>query len=208
MQSWLGYELIKVLINFGLQPTTLNASLEHWSPDLYNLFTYHVKSKKADMAKNASRVVNVLFNKTLHSGHWIKVKFGTMQDFNRRQNKTLTLVVLTWLRQLQQYFLQRPNDNNGDWSKLGKDCGMTTNHFKSTTPLANINFSQHLQQHVPELITHVKDFKPLENRDGVCTSLKKWALRILTPDEKFPLENLYNKDKETRRRFDHAQFRY
>jgi hypothetical protein len=54
------------------------------------------------MAKNASQVVNVLFNKKLHSGHWSKVKFGTMQDFNGRQNKTLTLVVLTWLRQLQQ----------------------------------------------------------------------------------------------------------
>jgi hypothetical protein len=108
------------------------------------------------------------------------------------------------LHQLQQYFLQRPNDNNGDWSKLGKYCGTTTNHFKSTTPLANINFSQYSQQHVPELITHVKDFKPLENRDGVCTSLEEWALRILTPGKKFQLENLYNKDKETCRRFDHA----
>jgi hypothetical protein len=70
--------------------------------------------------------------------------------------------------------------------------------------LANINFSQHLQQQVPELITHVKDFKPLKNRDGVCTSLKEWALRILTPDKKIPLENLYDKDKETRQHFDHA----
>jgi hypothetical protein len=156
------------------------------------------------MAKNASGVVNVLFNKTLHSRHWSKVKFGTMPDFNGRQNKTLTLVVLTWLRQLQQYFLQRPNNNNGDWSKLGKYCGMTTNNFKSTTPLANINFSQYLQQQVPELITHVKDFKPLENRYGASTSLEEWALCILSPDKKFPLENLYNKDKETRRRFDHA----
>jgi hypothetical protein len=116
----------------------------------------------------------------------------------------LTLVVLTWLRQLQQYFLQRPNNYNGDWSKLGKYYGMTTNHFKSTTPLANINFSQYSQQQVPELITHVKDFKPLENRDGVYTSLEEWTLRILTPDKKFPLKNLYNKDKETRRHFDHA----
>jgi hypothetical protein len=70
--------------------------------------------------------------------------------------------------------------------------------------LANINFSQFLQQQVPELITHVKDFKLQENRDGVCTSLEEWALPILTPDKKFPLENLYNKDKETRRHFDHA----
>jgi hypothetical protein len=204
MQSWLGYELVKVLIAFGLQPTKLNASLEHRLPDLYNLFTYHVKSKKSDMAKNTSRLVNVLFNKTLHSGHWSKVKFGTMQGFDGRQNKTLTLVVLTWLRQLQQYFLQRPNNNNGDWSKLGKYCGTTANPLKNTAPLANINFSQYLQQQVSEQITHVKDFKPLENRDGVCTSLKEWALRILTPDEKFPLENLYNKDKKTRRCFDHA----
>ncbi len=61
-----------------------------------------------------------------------------------------------------------------------------------------------MQQEVPELITHVKDFKPLENRDGVCTSLNEWALRILTSDKKFPLKNLYNKDKETHQRFDHA----
>jgi hypothetical protein len=114
MQSWLEYELVKVLIAFGLQPTMLNASLEHWLPDLYNLFTYHVKSKNADMAKNTSQVVNVLFNKTLHFKNWSKVKFGTMQDFNGRQNKTLTLVVLTCLHQLQQYFLQRPNNNNGE----------------------------------------------------------------------------------------------
>ncbi len=91
------------------------------------------------MAKNASRVVNVLFNKTLHSGHWSKVKFGTMQDFNGRQSKTLTLVVLTWLCQLQQYFLQRPNNKNGDWSKLGKYCGTTTNPLKNTAPLANVD---------------------------------------------------------------------
>jgi hypothetical protein len=70
--------------------------------------------------------------------------------------------------------------------------------------LANINFSQYSQQQVSELITQVKDFKPLENRDGVCTSLKEWALRILTPDKKFPLENIYNKDKETLQQFDHA----
>jgi hypothetical protein len=118
-------------------------------------------------------VVNVLFNKTLHVGHWSKVKFGTMQVFNGRQNKTLILVVLTWLHQLQQYFLQTPNDKNGDWSKLGKYCGMITNPLKATAPLANINFSQYLQQQVSEQITHVKDFKPLENRDGVCTSLEE-----------------------------------
>jgi hypothetical protein len=105
---------------------------------------------------------------------------------------------------LQQYFLQRPNDKNGDWSKLGRYCGMTTNPLKNTAPLANINFSQYLQQQVSEKNTHVKDFKPLENRDGVCTSLEEWALRILTPDKKFPLENLYNKDKEISRCFDHA----
>jgi hypothetical protein len=42
------------------------------------------------------------------------------------------------------------------------------------------------------------------NKDGVCTSLKEWALHILTPDKKNSLENLYNKDKETCQRFDHA----
>jgi hypothetical protein len=97
-----------------------------------------------------------LFNKTLHVGHWSKVQFGTVKKFAARHNNTLTLVVLTWLRQLQQYFFDTALNKNGGWSKMGKYCGMATNPLKNTAPLENINFSKYSQQQVVEQITHVK----------------------------------------------------
>ena len=39
MHSWVAYEILKVLIIYGLQPTTVNESLSKWSPDLYDVFT-------------------------------------------------------------------------------------------------------------------------------------------------------------------------
>jgi hypothetical protein len=43
IQSWVGYELVKVLVTFGLQPTHLNSSLKDWSQDLHIIFTYMQK---------------------------------------------------------------------------------------------------------------------------------------------------------------------
>ncbi len=40
IQSWIGYELVKVLVTFGLQPITLSSTLSKWSPDLHTIFTY------------------------------------------------------------------------------------------------------------------------------------------------------------------------
>jgi hypothetical protein len=39
MHSWVGYELVKVLLIFGLDPKICD-ELEDWSPDLFNLFSY------------------------------------------------------------------------------------------------------------------------------------------------------------------------
>jgi hypothetical protein len=39
MHSWVGYELVKVLLNFGLSPKIWQ-DLEDWSPDLFSLFSY------------------------------------------------------------------------------------------------------------------------------------------------------------------------
>ncbi len=45
MQSWVGYELVKVLVMFGLQTMDLSDSLKEWSPDLYDVFSY-MQTKK------------------------------------------------------------------------------------------------------------------------------------------------------------------
>ncbi len=113
------------------------------------------------------------------------------------------MVVLTWLRQLQQFFLnEEKKDKNGDWNNFGKYTGTTTNNLKDTTPLANINFSSISTPNVPTQITKIKQFKPFEEIKGVCTSLEEWALRILQPDQEFQLKELYNDDPETAQRWD------
>jgi hypothetical protein len=112
MQSWVGYELVKVLVTFGLQPMNLSDSLKEWSPFLYDVFSY-MQTRKAELKNNATRILDVLFNDTLHSGHWSKVQLGTKQKILQRNNTNFSLVILIWLQQLKQFFLNK-KIKNGD----------------------------------------------------------------------------------------------
>jgi hypothetical protein len=51
MQSWVGYKLIKVLLNFGLSPKIWQ-DLEDCSPDLLNLFSYPGDKQRDPSKKN------------------------------------------------------------------------------------------------------------------------------------------------------------
>jgi hypothetical protein len=112
------------------------------------------------------------------------------------------LVILTWLQQLQQFFLNKNTDNNGDWNIFGKYCGTTQNLLKNTAPLANINFSKYSTQTNLTQITQVKQCKPFKQKKGVCTLLEEWALRILQPNEEYQLKVLYVNDPQTAQRWD------
>ncbi len=132
-----------------------------------------MQTRKAELKGNTTQILDVLFNDTLHSEHWSKVQFGTKQKFLQRKNTTLSLVTLTWLRQLQHFFLDKNTDKNGDWNIFGKYCGTTQNLLKNTAPLANINFSKYSTQNHLTQIAKVKQFKPFKEKKGVCTSLKE-----------------------------------
>ncbi len=74
-------------------------------------------------------------------------------SFFQRNNSTLSLVVLTWLWQLQQFFLnEEKKDKIGDWNNFGKYTGTTANNLKDTTPLPNINFSS---ASTPKVLTQI-----------------------------------------------------
>jgi hypothetical protein len=60
IQSWVGYKLVKVLVTFGLQPTTLKSNLKDWSKDLHNIFTY-MQTKNPDLEGRAEEILDVLF---------------------------------------------------------------------------------------------------------------------------------------------------
>jgi hypothetical protein len=109
----------------------------------------------------------------------------------QQNNSTLSLVVLTWLQQLQQFFLnEEKKDKNGDWNNFGKYTGTTDNNLKDTTPLANINFSSISTPNILTQITKINQYKPFEEIKGVCTSLEEWALCIQQPDQEFQLKEL------------------
>ena len=105
MQMWVGYELVKVLRIFGLQPTGIREDVQSWSPDLYALFMYFKdKKENASNEKRAQQIMTILFDETDHDGHFSAVKFGSKSNIEKMRQKTLFLVILTWLRQLQQFF--------------------------------------------------------------------------------------------------------
>ncbi len=62
MHSWVGYELVKVLLIFGLTPKICD-DLEDWSPDLFNVFTYKGNKKRDTNKEEANRVLTILFKK-------------------------------------------------------------------------------------------------------------------------------------------------
>ncbi len=142
-----------------------------------------MRSKNPDLKGRAEEILEVLFTKTLHSGYWSHVQFGARTKFFEQSNGILGLVVLTWLRQLQQFFLNdKHGHKNGDWNSSGKYTGVTTNPMKDTTQLAHINFSAAAKPKVLTQNTNVDQFKPKEDITGVCTSLEEWALCILKPN--------------------------
>jgi hypothetical protein len=115
MHSWVGYKLVKVLLAFGLSPK-IWADLESWSPNLFNFFSY-LGDKQRDPSKkeSAEELLTILFDKTLHNGYFGKLPFGSKDKFSKMTNTTLPLVMLTWLRQLEEYFYEIGDTNeNGD----------------------------------------------------------------------------------------------
>jgi hypothetical protein len=45
MHSWVGYELVKVLLKYGLSPK-LRSDLNEWSPELFELFSYFGENQR------------------------------------------------------------------------------------------------------------------------------------------------------------------
>jgi hypothetical protein len=83
IQSWVGYELVKVLVTFGLQPMHFNSSLKEWPQDLHDIFMY-MQTKKPELTGRATEILDVLFNSTVHSGHWSHVQFGTKKKITAK----------------------------------------------------------------------------------------------------------------------------
>ncbi len=135
MHSGVGYKLVKGLLNFGLSPKIWQ-DLEDWSPDLFNLFSY-LGDKQWDPSRKekAECLLTILFDRTLYNGYLTKLPFGSRDKFAKMTNIKLPLVVLMWLRQLQEYFYKIGDTNkNGDWNTHRKYAPVKARHVTRKFP--------------------------------------------------------------------------
>ncbi len=102
IQSWVGYELVKVMNVFGLQPK-IRTDLADWAPDLFATFTYLTNKTKNEYKDKADKMVDKLFDRTKHSSFFSKLNFGSKEKFKTLNNSSLYLLILMWLRQLEEY---------------------------------------------------------------------------------------------------------
>jgi hypothetical protein len=135
LHSWVRYELVKVLLTFGLSPK-IREDLESWSPDLFNLFSYlGNKQQNPSKKERAEELLTILFDKTLHNGYFGKLPFGSKDKFAKMTTTTLPLVVLMLLRQLEEYFYKIGDTNeSGDWNAHGKYCPVKARNVSKELP--------------------------------------------------------------------------
>jgi hypothetical protein len=107
IHSWLCYELVKVLYVFGLQ-LQIRSIISGWSHELHAVFDY-LNNKQHKHKEMALKVLDILFDKTKHNSYFDKIILESKQNFKNMKNPTLCLVMLTWLRQLQQCFFEKVN---------------------------------------------------------------------------------------------------
>ena len=187
---------------FGLQPK-IRPDLEAWSPDLFTTFSYlcNRSTSITNDKKKAFKMLDLLFDKTEHNSYFGKMNFGSKEKFKTATNSSLYLLILTWLRQLEQYFynFDGNDDFDGDWNKHGKYYA-TTSMLKSA-PLANIHMAN--EDEILTNITDVSFFEPT-HRDGVCVSLEEWGARIFEPHAKLVLRDAKRVCEKTNERFNRA----
>jgi hypothetical protein len=202
IQSWVGFELVKVLNVFGLQPK-IRDDLEAWSPDLFATFTYlcNREASNDQHKKTAFKMLDLLFDKTEHNSYFGKLAFGSKEKFKKTNNCALYLLILTWLRQLEQYFYKDDgnDDSDVDWNKHGRYYATST--YLRSSPLANINMAK--ADGIKTPVTDVSFFEPL-HRDGVCVSPEEWGARIFKPRDKKILRDAKSGCEITKQRFDRA----
>ena len=177
MHSWVGYELVKVLLKYGLSPK-LRSDLNKWLPELFELFSYFGE-KQRDPSKSPTRLLNILFKNTEHSSYFGKLPFGKRTKFEKMANTTIPLVILTWLCQLQEHFFEQPeNSPHIDWNDSGRYCNVPVK-FVVSKGVNHVHMSMANNKNALK-IESFDNIKPNKKKSTtVVKSLFEWAERIL-----------------------------
>jgi hypothetical protein len=105
-------------------------------------------------------VLDILLNKTDHMSYFGNCVFGSTKYICQSNNPMLYLVVLTWLRQLQQgFFTYNDHQDNKDWNKYGRYYCTNSKVSGNEPTLSNINMSR-VRTKKSTLVMDLSFFKP------------------------------------------------
>ena len=128
-----------------------------------------------------TKQLNILFDQTDHCSYFEKLGFGKKMKFEKMPNTVIPLVILTWLRQLQEFCFKLPDiSSQADWSNHGRYIAQP-NSKSNIKKINHVHLSMAKTQGVTKM-TSFDDIKPKKKNKGtekVVRSLSEWADRIL-----------------------------
>ncbi len=105
MNAWITYELVQVLHIYGLTPA-VRSNLQDVSSDLFKIETF-IRDRTTQNVKDsedAEKLIQQLFAGADHSKIFKQIGFGNMTHFKQLTCYAIPFIVITYLRQLQEYF--------------------------------------------------------------------------------------------------------
>jgi hypothetical protein len=171
-------------------------------------------NKKRDTKKEkANCLLTILFQKLFTTVILLNCHLEVRQILKKMPNTILPLVVLTWLQQLQEYFLEiGDNKEIGDWNGYGKYCAVKARHVSKEFPLDNVHMMKANSTSLvkADSFTCIKpdsqNIKPDSwNNKIVVKSLEEWAAKILCRDNNDYVRNIANSDEETKKCFQRTE---
>jgi hypothetical protein len=118
IQMWVTYELVKVIYIFGLNQSP-NDDLSNFAPEIDTYIAYlRMGDEDEDNKEYATTTHELLMRQTLHTGVFHKCSFAKreMPLWNNDVKCMISIVILTWLRQLEENFFQYEKET---WAVLG-----------------------------------------------------------------------------------------
>jgi hypothetical protein len=201
IQTWVTYELVKVIYIFRLNPSP-NDDLSNFAPEIDTYIAYlRTGDEDKDNKKYATTTHELLMRQTLHTGVFHKCSFAKveMPVWNNDVKYMIPIVILTWLRQLEEYFFQYEKET---WAVLGDYLGNEKAEPKN--PFRKVVLKNKSGQ--TYRVREYSDIKPdktfKKKRKAVSTSLEEWAMCLLKPDLPKKLQEAIDSDDESNQRWE------
>jgi hypothetical protein len=217
IQTWVTYEVVKVLYLYGLNPSP-RSTLEKIAPEIekYILYVDYGDYNCEDEPEEIQQIHELLFKKTQHSGTFEKCTFASVSEVKWKEDVKFMIpfLLLTWLRHLQQYFYNKKNRTR-TWTKFGNyQPHVSLSKNESKNPLAIVYLAKPSTNQSVK-VKDYNDIKPDEpqkvNKDMsnlLFASFEEWAMLLLTPPIQKRLTQAIQADDDTERRWNTCEKKY